>query len=244
MSETAAAPLRWVPLESNPELFTEWSRGMGLDTSRYTFHDIFGLDPDLLQMVPQPVEAVLLLYPTTLDTAQMRNDEEATTQEHGANEADGDTIWFKQTIGNACGTIGLLHALSNSRAIDAFPKDSPLRRLLNQARPLDPKQRAQLLASSKELESVHSSTASAGQTAAPQATDDIILHFVCFIRDKDGDLVELDGSRKGPLKRGIKVDTQEDLLPRAAAFVQQHYMARNPNEVNFNLIALGPASDF
>lgn len=225
MSGNSTAALRWVPLESNPEIFTAWSSKMGLDTSRFAFHDIFGLDPELLAMVPQPVEAVLLLYPISAQVEAMKKAEDADLQESQVAEAEGETIWFKQTIRNACGTIGLLHALSNTSATKAIEKDSPLSRLLEKARTLAPIERAKLLESSKELEAAHSTTAGTGQTSAPSAADEVDLHFICFIRDRDGELVELDGNRKGPVKRGVKVETQEELLAKAVHFVQQKYVS-------------------
>ncbi|PWY98507.1 cysteine proteinase [Testicularia cyperi] len=221
----ATSTTKWVPLESNPELFSEWSSAMGLDTSRFAFHDIFGLDEELLMMVPQPVQAVLLLFPITEAVQKMRNEEDEDVEEATEAEAEGEVMWFKQTIGNACGTIGLLHALANTEATKAVSKDSPLDSLLSKARPLAPIQRADLLTKSKELESVHSQTASGGQSAAPEDLDNVILHFVCFIRDRDGNLVELDGGRKGPLKRG-SVPTQDQLLPKAVEFIKQKYVSR------------------
>lgn len=35
---------KWLPLESNPEVMTEFASRIGLDTSKYAFHDVFGLD--------------------------------------------------------------------------------------------------------------------------------------------------------------------------------------------------------
>jgi ubiquitin carboxyl-terminal hydrolase L3 len=40
-------PKKWLPLESNPEVMTEFASRIGLDTSQVAFHDIFGLDPEV-----------------------------------------------------------------------------------------------------------------------------------------------------------------------------------------------------
>ncbi len=84
-----------------------------------------------------------------------------------------------------------------------------------------------MLVNSKELQTVHEATASQGQSQAPEDLDNVLLHFICFVRSKDGELVELDGSsgRKGPMPRGKKVQTQEDLLPVAVEFVKDHYVS-------------------
>lgn len=50
----------------SPDLYTSWSKSMGLDTSQYQFTDIYGLDEDLLAFVPQPVKAVSYLEPLYL----------------------------------------------------------------------------------------------------------------------------------------------------------------------------------
>jgi ubiquitin carboxyl-terminal hydrolase L3 len=35
----------WIPLESNPEVLTEFAGKLGLDSTKWQFSDVFGLDP-------------------------------------------------------------------------------------------------------------------------------------------------------------------------------------------------------
>merc|ERR1719198_1258357 len=47
--------VNWVPLESNPEMFTHFARHIGLPEA-WSFVDVLGVDPELLkpEMVPRP----------------------------------------------------------------------------------------------------------------------------------------------------------------------------------------------
>lgn len=83
--------------------------------------------------------------------------------------------------------------------------------LINDAIPLKPADRADLLYESEALESAHQSAAGGGDTSAPAAEDNVDLHYVCFVKSGDNNLWELDGRRKGPLNRG-KLSSDEDVL--------------------------------
>lgn len=90
---------RFLPPHSNPDSFNRWSASLGLDTSSphgYRFADIWGLDPDLLQFVKQPVKAVLMLFPVTPEYEAMRKEQDQQVLEHGVEGVE-DVIYFKQT---------------------------------------------------------------------------------------------------------------------------------------------------
>jgi ubiquitin carboxyl-terminal hydrolase L3 len=53
---------QWMPLESNPDIMNKYLLELGAG-GPYQFVDVFGVDPELLSLVPQPVAAVVLLYP-------------------------------------------------------------------------------------------------------------------------------------------------------------------------------------
>ena len=37
----------WYPIESNPEVFTNYAEALGFPTSLYSFHDVFGFEAEM-----------------------------------------------------------------------------------------------------------------------------------------------------------------------------------------------------
>jgi ubiquitin carboxyl-terminal hydrolase L3 len=222
-------------------------RDLGL-SSALSFQDVFSIDdPDLMAFISRPAHALLLIFPVS-DTYEKFRREEDDGKEDYSGSGDGEpVVWYKQTIGNACGLIGLLHAVSNGAAKSHIGKDSELAKLLADAIPLSPAKRADLLYESHALESAHASAASTGDTAAPAADDKVDLHFVCFVKTEDNHLWELDGRRKGPLDRG-QLPAGEDALGETAlelgvrAFLKRE-SAAGGGDLRFSLIVLAPSLD-
>jgi len=69
-------------------------------------------------MIPQPTKAVFLLFPISENYERDSKEEVKQIQEKGQT-VSSNVMFFKQTIPNACGTIGLLHSLANNT--DAIP---------------------------------------------------------------------------------------------------------------------------
>jgi ubiquitin carboxyl-terminal hydrolase L3 len=94
------------------------------------------------------------------------------------------------------------------------------------------------LETSEALASAHHAAASQGDTAAPDARDDIDLHYVCFVKTGDGTLWELDGRRKGPLARGQLEDNEDVLSPKALALGPLQFLEREGGDLRFSCVAL------
>lgn len=233
--------------ENNPEVMTRLAHELGL-SSALQFHEVFSLtDADLLAFLPRPAYALLLVFPITETYERFRREEDASRQDYSASGSGEPIVWFKQTIRNACGLIGLLHAVTNGEARDRIEAGSDLEQLLREAIPLDPIKRADLLYNSNTLEAAHATAAASGESAAPDANADIDLHFVAFVKDKKNNLWELDGRRKGPLNRGT-LQADEDVLSEAGQDLGvRSFLKREEKvgggELRFSAIMLGPSMD-
>ncbi|KAJ9095091.1 hypothetical protein QFC20_006741 [Naganishia adeliensis] len=238
---------KWVPLEAAPEIFNAWSEPLGLPKT-LAFNDLFSLDPEFLQFTQQPVFAVLLLFPSRGKLAEARKKEQEDGKGEWKDTADEDKKiwWIKQTIGNACGSIGLLHSLLNlprdKSSPYALPKDSLLTKFYNDTKHLTGLERAKALDEATFFEEAHKRVAETGQSSVPRAEEleDVDLHFISFVEGTAADgskhVIELDGStRNGPFDRG----PCKSLLEDVARIVQEQYIDRADGDLNFSLITLG-----
>mmetsp|Transcript_12686 Transcript_12686/g.32396 ORF Transcript_12686/g.32396 Transcript_12686/m.32396 type:complete len:240 (+) Transcript_12686:81-800(+) len=232
----------WLPLESNPEVLNPFVRRLGLPPD-WGFCDVFGLDPELLLMVPQPCAAVCLLYPSQ-KISKPRREELACKAAHQP-PVPADLFFCQQYdgIGNACGTIACMHAVANAAASSHFtiPPDGPLAKFIEvtKASPT-PTARGKALLEAKDLQEMSDATAAAGETEGAGTDDAQNQHFISFVNFNDM-IYELDGRNitdgvATPVCHGAT--TPDSFLTNVAKIVQEQFMARDPENVNFNLVAL------
>lgn len=231
---------KWFPLEANPDVMNIYMEALGVAPSEVTgaprvaFHDVYGLDDDMLSLVPQPVLAVVFLYPLNEKTEELRHkgDFVPPSQQEGL-------FYTKQTVSNACGTIGILHALLNN--VDKLGRLTPgsvLDELAQQLPGLTPEERAAVIQESDNLDNVQAGAAQMGQTENRSLDAEINLHFVCFVHHR-GQCIELDGRKDGPLIVG---ECTPDTLLKAAGTQIMAYAAMAPDSVQFSIISLSGSS--
>jgi ubiquitin carboxyl-terminal hydrolase L3 len=111
----------FIPLESNPEVFTKLLHELGVSDT-FSFVDIWALDH--IEHVPRPAAALVLVLPTSTKYEQRKSVEDAGRQEDNETREDG-VIWLPQTINNACGLYAILHAACNGDARLSIRRSTP-----------------------------------------------------------------------------------------------------------------------
>ena len=224
----------WGPLESNPETLTSYIQKLGV-SNNWGFSDVFGLDEELLCMVPQPSLAFILLFPITENYKKHYVEEKEKILREG-QEVSKDVFFMKQTIGNACGTIGVIHSLANSFDKIDVKKESPLAKFMNEVKGLSAEEIGKALEGDVSFAEAHTNCAASGQTAPMEADTKVDLHFVALIQ-KNGSLYELDGRKDFPINHGPSSD--KTFLVDAAK-VCKKFMALDESEMRFTILSLGP----
>ena len=114
----------WLPLESSPDVLNPFVHRLGLPES-FGFNDVFGLDPELLCMVPQPCVALCLLYPSENISGVRRADQR---EKQASQPPPPDGLFFcmqHDGIGNACGTIACAETVSTVTGDSAVSQSEP-----------------------------------------------------------------------------------------------------------------------
>lgn len=225
---------RWIPLEANPEVMSQFAWGLGIPEEEAEFHDVYGYDDELLDMVPKPVLAVIFLYPLNDATNVKRSPEEQQVTDDGQKGVSSNVYFMQQTVENACGTVAVVHAVGNILPQLHIRNGSFFERFFTSTAEMTPAERAEFLENDTELESAHSVAASAGHTVAPDLSVNVDLHFVC-LTCVDGKLYELDGRWPSPTCHG---PSSPETLLKDAVGVIQNVSKKIPDSVNFSVIAL------
>eukprot|EP00571_Detonula_confervacea_P015529 CAMPEP_0172308948 /NCGR_PEP_ID=MMETSP1058-20130122/9395_1 /TAXON_ID=83371 /ORGANISM="Detonula confervacea, Strain CCMP 353" /LENGTH=243 /DNA_ID=CAMNT_0013021483 /DNA_START=55 /DNA_END=786 /DNA_ORIENTATION=+ len=237
--QNRAEEKRWFPLESNPALLNQYVSKLGFDTHSHEFTDVFSTEPWALDMVPQPVSAVVVLFPMTEKISRKRRQMHSDMD----NTGDNDVWYINQRIRNACGTIAVLHALAN---VPKFIRESSIRPsswlhsfLQNCPASSSPTDKAIALESDPTIETFHENATNDAINQTPRGNmgDDIDMHFVSFVH-VNGKLYELDGRvDQGPICHGST--TQQNLLSDTCGIVKK-FMEADPSEVRFTIMAFAP----
>ncbi|XP_058790609.1 ubiquitin carboxyl-terminal hydrolase isozyme L3 isoform X1 [Phymastichus coffea] len=249
--------MAWVPLESNPEVMTKLLHKLGVP-KQWGLVDVYSLDLDMLEMLPKPVLAMILLYPMTPKSESFKIELEKTEKESGSGS---DKIYhLAQYVSNACGTIALLHSVANK--LDKIElEDGELKKFIDDTKDLTSEKRGEKLVEAQGISVTHEDSAHEGQTEAPGEDEKVFHHFVAFV-ERNGSIWELgkltnsrckirlniivydeiksehvisDGRKPYPINHG---PSNTETFLEDAARVCKEYMSRDPEEVGFTIMAL------
>ena len=221
----------------------DFAYALGL-SAEYGFVDVLGFDDELLQMVPQPTKALLLLFPITekSENAQ-REEKERIEKGERENVVDySDVYYMRQTVGNACGTISVFHSILNNReevlTATAAANDhssSYLKIFYEKTKEMTPEERAKYIENDTDLENAHAVAVNAGETAVPSIDDKVNLHFIALV-ERGGHLYELDGRKDTAIDHGEC--GKDEFLKVSVERVIKPYFERADGSIHFSAVAL------
>uniref|UniRef100_A0A1A9W0Q2 Ubiquitin carboxyl-terminal hydrolase n=1 Tax=Glossina brevipalpis TaxID=37001 RepID=A0A1A9W0Q2_9MUSC len=224
----------WTPLESNPDVLTKYMHKCGV-TKDWVITDVMGLEPDMLEWIPKPVKSLILLFPCS-ETYEKHRDEEQKRLAEEELTFPKDLFYMRQFTHNACGTVALIHSVANNR--DIMLGDGILKDFLEMAKDMTPEERGKALETDKAVRESHQALAQEGQTMA-DPNEEVYHHFIALV-NKDDTLYELDGRKSFPIKHGA---TNDATFLEDAARVCKEFMARDPQELRFTVLALSAAAN-
>jgi ubiquitin carboxyl-terminal hydrolase L3 len=201
---------KWPALESDPSIFNKYFHDLGLPDN-IVFDELYSLDY-------QDVQSELKDLPILAIIATVQRPKGRYCQEDNLIPYHDIPFYMKQSrdLDNACGLIAGLHAIGNNKEITL--KEGILKRFFKLTDTMNDEERATFLENYKELKTKHLIYSQIGQSQLDTINNTnhtgtvsrpVIHHFLTFTRIGN-DLLELDGTLKGPVI--IKKDIHENEL--------------------------------
>ena len=232
------AQKQWIPLEANPAVINDYISALGFPIELYHFVDVLSCDDWALDMIEKPVLGFLLLYNSSPKAKQALR-----LRQEKPFEVSQNIYYMKQTISNACGTIGIMHILANSVYAFNIPlkENSFLEGFLSRSLEMTPDDRGKLLENgenSEVIEKAHEEAANSGQSRVPESNEKISLHFNAIV-PVDGGIYELDGRAGRPIFHGNFENFEKDACQKV---ILNEFFLVDPTDHHFSILALTPNS--
>lgn len=222
-----------IPLESDPDIFTELAISMGL-SKNYKFYDVFSLnEEDIMLYMPSKILGLIFLAP-------IRNDY-IINQENEITEKQ-TVVWFKQNIKNGCGLFALLYILLNLKET-LNKKDLILQEFIDESKnkkKITNDEVLNLIKTIKKKIHLNKDFGKKGTTKVLDANCKTDYHYVSFVIGEKNGIYILDGRKNNPIYLG-QAENQKNLLKNKIVIetFKKHFAAYNQNNFFFSLFAFG-----
>lgn len=179
---------------------------------------------------------MIFLYP--VDNVKINEDfsllDEIDEERDRKNAELSDSLYYMKQIdmGNACGTIALIHAIANNLNNLEIEENSILKDFIDKTIDKTPLDKCAILKEDEKFAVAHQECASGGETFMDENTE---LHYVALV-EHNGYIWSLDGRKE---KKPIRVNTatKETVLESIAEYAVK-FMQKNSNINTFSALTL------
>lgn len=191
------------------------------------FIDLFSFDPSIAVDFGVPVDkfkGMILLFPLP------ENDKEEPARKLDYSNLSGEPKFIKQTIGNSCSLMALLHLLLNnpSELLNQSELPQIIKTLLSSSIGNETQ-----IETSSELKQIHDEIAKTGGTDVPDINDNVLFHYVALI-PFNGSIWLMDGRRSGP----IEFMNTGNYFETACAIASEEFVQKSEDKTNFAAVIL------
>ncbi|KAI8965536.1 cysteine proteinase [Daldinia sp. FL1419] len=238
----------WVELESEPGFFNAILQELG--AKDFKVQEVYSLDRDILQFLPQPVHGLIFLF-------QYEGENELSNEEN--RQECPDYLWFtNQTTANSCATVALMNIIMNAQDVTLGME---LQKFKTSTKEMVPPHRGYSLDKNDFIRSVHNSVArridllsedlsldnkyeetmqarkrktkKKPANTSSQFRAETNYHYIAYV-PVNGQVWELDGFQAKPLCLGPISDSWID----TASIAIQERMMRNSDFSSYSLLAI------
>jgi len=193
--------------------------------------DLYSLDSESLAALA-PLHALIFLFKWT-------GSSDETGGGQGAYDDDFPGFFANQVVNNACATIAVMNGVCNIPSLKVGPELEQLREF---ASALDPQTRGEVITSDAFFRSTHNSlspppSVSLAELDIQRSQSEDAYHFVVYL-PYTGNIYELDGLKRAPIKHGLFETTGEGWVAKAREVIEARITTYPSGSLHFNLLAI------